>query len=782
MKEPILLIGNQGTAKNKLTDKILQLLRKERNYIQLHRDTTVSSLCLSPYLKEGKIVWEDSPLVDAVKTGKCLIIDEIDKAETEVVSVLRGLIEDKEMSLANGKRIMSADLIGENLSEEIIPMHKDFSIICLGNRAGFPFLGNAFVNEIGDIFSIHMIDNPDIESEVQLIKSYAPDVPEEILRRLSLLFSDLRELVSNGVLTYPISTRELIHVVKHLQKFRGDSVSEALENVLSFDTYDKQLMEHLSAVLHKHGISIKKNMRFSVEISKEFSLPNSFVSQSWSFFESKQIATEIQVNTSEPNNKPWKCKLYTNIEFPERVKEIHRFSELKSTWQILSKGEIKGFDFMQATMYVLTSSPMELRVYDQESKQPFLIDLEFHFSKFNFSKVEPCITSLPNVNKVVVFVGAHNLLLLVDPSSQTITPIELPPNKKLHILSDKVYIDSSNKDQAQSYTMLETLREQNVLVFFERKSNQIVVVLFGNHTVLHHFQVPPIDGKVFRISNLFLLTCNFWIVQNEDASLFSVITDFNPFRVISVQRIANFERESWQVRKNKQIVPFQFTLMEQSASQTFMTTEKTLLNKILFTPPSSFTPIPLQTYLHTFLRGEDTREMKTIHSFSPSQEWLINERYCLKEKEAFELQMEVIDLQKDTVRNIPVSNSSFQKNGRNLLNEIISIRKHGEELLTLQRDGTVSVWQLNHNLLSSSLQTWKQLIGEAERKNLSLTFEFDSTSARRRTNKVSVKPPPADGPKEGRKDNERHVGGNSFEGGSAGSDTDGQGGRGGASR
>jgi hypothetical protein len=63
--EHLLLIGNQGVGKNKLVDKFLQMLRIEREYIQLHRDTTVLSLTLIPVVHEGHIYWEDSPLIRA---------------------------------------------------------------------------------------------------------------------------------------------------------------------------------------------------------------------------------------------------------------------------------------------------------------------------------------------------------------------------------------------------------------------------------------------------------------------------------------------------------------------------------------------------------------------------------------------------------------------------------------------------------------------------------------------------------------------------------------------
>jgi MoxR-like ATPase len=104
--EHILLIGNQGVGKNILADRVLEILRIEREYIQLHRDTTVQTLTLSPSIQDGVIVWEDSPLVRAVSEGRALVIDEADKAPLEVVCVLKGLIEDGEMLLADGRRIV----------------------------------------------------------------------------------------------------------------------------------------------------------------------------------------------------------------------------------------------------------------------------------------------------------------------------------------------------------------------------------------------------------------------------------------------------------------------------------------------------------------------------------------------------------------------------------------------------------------------------------------------------------------------------------------------------
>ncbi len=64
-----------GTGKNKLVDRFLHLMKWEREYMQLHRDTTVQSLTVTPTLKDGVLSFEDSPIVRAVKYGRVLVLD-----------------------------------------------------------------------------------------------------------------------------------------------------------------------------------------------------------------------------------------------------------------------------------------------------------------------------------------------------------------------------------------------------------------------------------------------------------------------------------------------------------------------------------------------------------------------------------------------------------------------------------------------------------------------------------------------------------------------------------
>ncbi|XP_016937195.2 von Willebrand factor A domain-containing protein 8 [Drosophila suzukii] len=250
--EHLLLVGNQGVGKNKLVDRLLELMQRPREYIQLHRDTTVHSLTLQATLKDGQVSYEDSALVQAVRSGHVLVVDEADKAPVNVTCILRTLVESGEMVLADGRRIVPPGAGGR--VPNCIETHPDFRLIVLANRPGFPFLGNDFFAALGDVFSCHAISNPDPDSEIFLLQQYGPKVPIKTLRTLVNAFGELRTLADEGMLNYPYSTREVVSIVKHLERYPEENMSEVVGNVLDFDRYQPEALQQVTQVLAKHGI------------------------------------------------------------------------------------------------------------------------------------------------------------------------------------------------------------------------------------------------------------------------------------------------------------------------------------------------------------------------------------------------------------------------------------------------------------------------------------------------------------------------------------------------
>lgn len=230
-------------------------MNRPREYIQLHRDTTVQTLTLQPTVRDGIVIYEDSPLVKAVKSGHILVVDEADKAPTHVTCILKTLVENGEMILSDGRKILPVSSPNTQ-SPEYINTHPDFRMIVLANRPGFPFLGNDFFASLGDLFSCHAVDNPSTDSEIFLLKQYGPDVPDELLTKLVNAFGELRHMADVGQLSYPYSTREVVNVVKHLQQYPNENLSELIGNVLDFDRYSPESLEQVTDVLQRNGLEI----------------------------------------------------------------------------------------------------------------------------------------------------------------------------------------------------------------------------------------------------------------------------------------------------------------------------------------------------------------------------------------------------------------------------------------------------------------------------------------------------------------------------------------------
>ncbi len=171
-------------------------------------------------LEAGVLKFTDSPLLRAITFGRVIIIDEADKAPEHVVAIFRSLAGQSEMTLSDGRRVCSS-----RERENDIVVHPNFRLVLLANRPGYrkhlfatldisitddvraAFLGNHFLQVLGENFSPHSVPNPDQASERKLLEQLAPELPEDIIHRLVGAFQDLRVGYENGSLGYPYSLR-----------------------------------------------------------------------------------------------------------------------------------------------------------------------------------------------------------------------------------------------------------------------------------------------------------------------------------------------------------------------------------------------------------------------------------------------------------------------------------------------------------------------------------------------------------------------------------------------
>uniref|UniRef100_A0AAR2IZC8 von Willebrand factor A domain-containing protein 8 n=1 Tax=Pygocentrus nattereri TaxID=42514 RepID=A0AAR2IZC8_PYGNA len=388
--EHLLLVGNQGVGKNKIVDRFLHLMNRPREYLQLHRDTTVQTLTLQPSVRDGIIVYEDSPLVKAVKMGHILVIDEADKAPTNVTCILKTLVESGEMILADGRRIVSAVA-----RPNVLAMHPDFRMIVLANRPGFPFLGNDFFGALGDIFSCHAVDNPKPHAEFAMLKQYGPDVPDAVLQKLVAAFGELRAMADQGNITYPYSTREVVNIVKHLQTFPEEGLANVVRNVFDFDSYNKDMREVLIAVLHKHGIPIGAKST-SVHLAKELPLPDGKMTGYWSINQGGSPRRKLLCPT-ESHRIDIKGPVFLRVQgYPLERHESRSmsFTEEHAHWQIPMNEVNIVCDVTTANdvIFVATCNPVALYSMREQADTLHCIELYDVFPRTISGVWQPFIT------------------------------------------------------------------------------------------------------------------------------------------------------------------------------------------------------------------------------------------------------------------------------------------------------------------------------------------------------------------------------------------------------
>ncbi|CEG41995.1 conserved hypothetical protein [Plasmopara halstedii] len=783
----LLLIGNQGVGKNKLADRLLQLLQQEREYIQLHRDTTVQTLTLIPTLLDGRIVWEDSPLVRAAKAGRTLIVDEADKAPLEVVCVLKGLIEDGEMLLGNGKRLIDPTKTAIDKwhdKDRIITLHPNFRMWVLANRPGFPFLGNNFFREIGDIFATHAIENPDEESELALLTAYAPSVSTDILRRLCKAFAELRELVETGSITYPYSTREAVAVAKHLERFPNDGVPSVLENVLAFDAYDRNVRKQLSELFVRNGIPLSPTgevMTFSMNIAKTRTIPKLISTESWRWVPEECVQSDTFVKKSQiyhsslDRQQIW-VDPPTTRTFSVDHHRLHQFTEQVASFQVPikeNKQQVYAMAvFPDNSIHVLTTQPMSIHSFSNfegEERKHIILELENEYVRW---ETNPIFVSLPKKRQVAIFMPSTGVTIVMNPlkvSDGRITCLTLPNGA----LDGRLNFDAS---------VSHSIKSPFTKWFGGKKSGSWRTLADGlNAGILLRFIQ---EGSLFQLIDL-----NSSKILSIDLATTSSSLKMPISEILSVQPVGKHE---WLVRTRDDKFVYKFThnfstneftlelaaisytnVASVSSSQSIIPGQRDMANKARFmVHPHAF----LQTidingndiHVHSALR--ENLDHKDV-SRNLQQAWQ-NESCIVNSSSGDVVDLEVTFPELRLTKTIVVPNDShrLETTTDSRVPRVVGIADShdGSYTITLQEDGTVRVWQLNPEILDREAQLWRQMFG-----NESDLESHGSIEIKLNGSNVGGSSIPKTGlnvPKHGKEDpkNDPHVGGNTWAGGSGG--------------
>ncbi|KAG1945294.1 von Willebrand factor A domain-containing protein 8 [Pimephales promelas] len=815
--EHLLLVGNQGVGKNKIVDRFLHLMNRPREYLQLHRDTTVQTLTLQPSVRDGVIIYEDSPLVKAVKMGHILVIDEADKAPTNVTCILKTLVESGEMILADGRRIVSDPLEAAG-RPNAIPMHPDFRMIVLANRPGFPFLGNDFFGALGDIFSCHAVDNPKPQAEFAMLKQYGPGVPDAVLQKLVAAFGELRAMADQGTITYPYSTREVVNIVKHLQKFPDEGLANVVRNVFDFDSYNKDTREVLITALHKHGIPIGAKPT-SVYLAKELPLPDCKMAGYWAINRDGNTRRKLLCPT-ESHRIDIKGPVFLRVQsypFERHETRSMSFTEEQAHWQIPMNEVNIICDVTTAndSIYVATCNPVSLYAMKERGDSVQCVELYDIFPRTISGVWQPFVSVAalgnPLQDQVVLHEEQGNTVLHVDLVTGAVRRLVLSQDKQEEP-QRKTSNWWSNKESQPGYKMCKEFAHKNWLLFYKENGNQldVVDVLEGQ---VHTISLP------INLKAVFLVAEDRWLlVESKTDRKFLLTkpmhmgaedTGVCQLHAISEDAVSTgfgtssgMESTAPQEVSNEQLPNENLStaLGQKIASPNRILCDTNTYANVIVGFPDLMSPNEVYSFKRhspiTEGRGSDmffgsnkrTGPAKrvncvclldanqVIRALPPTQVPLTEVYPKDVTPPMAAAYLEVTDLNSKKLKYIPVPRSSSMSPYTVWISKIsdtdvVMAPLGSGGVVTVDMGGYVRVWETGLDNLQRSLLEWRKMIGSEDSRPIQITIQRDSG--------LDVS-----SPKHGKIDpkNAPHVGGNQWAGGTGGRDTAGLGGKGGPYR
>lgn len=195
---PVLLVGDTGTGKTSIVREMA--VDSKNNWVRfnLTGETTVDEFVGKYTLKNGNTEWVDGILLQAMKKGQWLIVDEVNVALPEILFVLHSLLDDD-------KFVVVAQKDGE-----VVRPHANFRFFATMNPvdeyAGTKDLNKAFKSRFNMIINMQY---PDVDTEVEIVKQKC-NLPEEIARRIVDTGQRIRIAKAANEIFYTCSTRDLI--------------------------------------------------------------------------------------------------------------------------------------------------------------------------------------------------------------------------------------------------------------------------------------------------------------------------------------------------------------------------------------------------------------------------------------------------------------------------------------------------------------------------------------------------------------------------------------------
>lgn len=224
---PVFVTGLSGNGKTLMVEQVCAELKRECIRVNISIETDESDLLGGPTLINGNVVNRDGPVLQAMKRGAVLLIDEVDRGSNKLMC-LQGILEGK--PYYNKK------------SGEMVHPKNGFTVIATANTKGRGSEEGRYLSQVLDDAFLERFpitveqQYPDAKTERKILKPLLND--DEFAENLVTWADVIRKTFDEGGIDEIISTRRLVHIAKAYKIFNNRM--KAIELCVNrFDTETK---------------------------------------------------------------------------------------------------------------------------------------------------------------------------------------------------------------------------------------------------------------------------------------------------------------------------------------------------------------------------------------------------------------------------------------------------------------------------------------------------------------------------------------------------------------
>ena len=237
---PVFVTGLSGNGKTLMIDQACAKIKRALYRINITIETDEDDLLGGFRLVDGETVWFDGPVVEAMRTGSVLLLDEVDLASTKIMC-LQPILEGKGVFL---KKI-----------NEYVDCQPGFNIVATANTKGKGddtgnFIGAGVLNEAFlERFPITVEQDYPVPTVEKKILSKVFDSlsisDNEFIEKLVNWADIIRKTYLEGAIDESITTRRLVHISNAYAIFNMDRMKAIAMCVNRFDEETKTAMVDL---------------------------------------------------------------------------------------------------------------------------------------------------------------------------------------------------------------------------------------------------------------------------------------------------------------------------------------------------------------------------------------------------------------------------------------------------------------------------------------------------------------------------------------------------------